>query len=146
MHDPRFGKLAQLLVEYSVRLQRNENVLIEAFDVPDEMPIALIRAVRKVGGIPFVQIQRAPVNRALTLDATERQLNFMASHELARMKKMHAYIALRGSHNITELTDVPVDQLQLLGKKMRPVLDQRVKRQNGWSCAGQRLRWHSWPE
>ncbi len=128
MHDPRFNKLAQLLVEYSVRLRRNENVLIEAFDVPDEMAIALIRAVRKVGGVPFVQIQRARVSRALALDATDPQLTFMATHELARMKKMHAYIALRGSHNVTELSDVPVDRLRLLGKKMRPVLDQRVQK------------------
>jgi aminopeptidase len=52
----------------------------------------------------------------------------MATHELMRMKKMHAYIALRGSHNITELSDVPVDRLKLLGKKMRPVLDQRVQK------------------
>ncbi len=128
MHDPRFNKLAQLLVEYSVRLRRNENVLIEAFDVPDEMTIALVRATRKVGGVPFVQIQRSRVSRALALDATDRQLAFMASHELARMKKMHAYIALRGSHNITEMSDVPVDRLKLLGKKMRPVLDQRVQK------------------
>ncbi len=128
MHDPRFDKLARLLVEYSVRLKRNENVLIEAFDGPDEMVISLIRAVRKVGGTPFVQIQRARVSRALALDATERQLNLMATHELIRMKKMHAYIALRGSHNITELSDVPVDRLKMLGKKMRPVLDQRVQK------------------
>ena len=55
MHDIRFDKLAKLLVEYSIRLKRNENVLIEAFDTPDEMTIALIRAARKVGGVPFVQ-------------------------------------------------------------------------------------------
>lgn len=128
MHDPRFDKLARLLVEYSVRLKPRENVLIEAFDVPDEMAIALVRAVRAARGTPFVQIQRACVSRALALDATERQLNLLAAHELARMKKMHAYIALRGSHNITELSDVPADCLKMLGKKMRPVLDQRVKK------------------
>src|SRR5262249_17914070 len=42
--------------------------------------------------------------------------------------KMNAYIAVRGSHNITELSDVPPDKMQLIGKKMRPVQDQRVKR------------------
>src|SRR5437588_11724870 len=128
MHDLRFDKLAKLLVEYSTRLKRNETVLIEAFDVPDEMPIALIQAIRKVGAIPFVQNHRARVSRALTLGASDRQLKLMASHELARMKKMDAYIAVRGSDNITELSDVPVKQMQLLAKKMRPVQDQRVKK------------------
>src|SRR6266404_782840 len=128
MHDARFDKLAKLLVEYSTRLKRNENVLIEAFDVPDEMTIALIRATRKVGAIPFVQIQRAQVNREIALKALDRQLNLAARHELARMKKMDAYIALRGSNNITELSDVPVAKMQLVAKKMRPVQDQRVKK------------------
>lgn len=128
MHDARYDKLAKLLVEYSTRLKRNETVLIEAFDVPDEMTIALVHAVRKAGAIPFTQIQRALVSRELALKASERQLNLLARHELARMKKMNAYIALRGSNNITELSDVPVDQMKLLARKMRPVQDQRIKK------------------
>src|SRR6266403_169488 len=128
MHDARFDQLAKLLVEYSTKLKRNENVLIEAFDVPDEMTIPLIRAVRKAGAIPFVQIQRARIGRELALEASDRQLTLAAGHELARMKKMHAYIALRGSNNITELSDVPVAKMQLVAKKMRPVQDQRVKK------------------
>ena len=128
MHDERFDKLAKLLVEYSIRLKRNEAVLIEAFDIPDEMTVALIRAARNAGGVPFAQVYHARVNRALALEASDGQLNIMASHELARMKKMNAYIAMRGSHNITELADVPAEKMQLIGKKMRPVQDQRVKR------------------
>jgi aminopeptidase len=128
MYDERFDKLAKLLVEYSIRLKRNETVLIEAFDIPDEMTAALIQAARNAGGVPFAQVYHARVNRALALEASDRQLNIMASLELARMKKMNAYIAMRGSHNITELADVPPEKMQLIGKKMRPVQDQRVKR------------------
>lgn len=136
MQDERFDKLAKLLVEYSIRLKRNETVLIEAFDIPDEMTAALIRATRNAGGVPFAQVYHARVNRALALEASDRQLNIMASHELARMKKMNAYIAMRGSHNVTELADVPAEKMQLIGKKMRPVQDQRVK-QTKWVV----LRW-----
>src|SRR5436305_7619077 len=128
MHDDRFDKLAKLLVEYSVRLKRTETVLIEAFDIPDEMTVALIRTVRKAGGVPFAQTYQTRVNRALALEASDRQLNLMASHELARMKKMNAYIAVRGSHNVTELADVPPEKMKLIGKKMRPVQDQRVQK------------------
>jgi aminopeptidase len=128
MQDERFDKLAKLLVEYSIRLKPNETVLIEAFDIPDEMTAALIRAARNAGGLPFAQVYHARVNRELAIDASEKQLNIMASHELARMKKMNAYIAVRGSHNITELADVPPGKMQLIGKKMRAVQDQRVKR------------------
>jgi aminopeptidase len=103
-------------------------VLIEAFDTPDEMTIALVRAVRKAGGLPFAQTYHARVNRALALEASDRQLNLIASHELARMKKMDAYIAVRGSNNVTELSDVPPETMKLIARKMRSVQDQRVKK------------------
>ena len=128
MHDPRFDKLAQLLAEYSMRLKRNETVLIESFDVPDEMTIAMVRAARKAGAIPFTQIQRGRVSRELAFSATERELNLTAIHELARMKRMDAYVGLRGSNNITEMSDIPPEQMKLVAKKMRPVQDQRVKK------------------
>ncbi len=128
MQDARFDQLASLLVHYSTDLQRDEKVLIESFDAPEEMTIALIRAARKAGAIPFAQIQRARVSRELALGANEKQLNLTAIHELARMKKMDAYIAVRGSHNISELADVPIDRLKLVAKKMRAVQDQRVQK------------------
>src|SRR5437762_7981923 len=43
------------------------------------------------------------------------------------MKKMDAYVAVRGRNNITELSDVPAAKMKLIAKKMRRVQDQRVK-------------------
>jgi aminopeptidase len=128
MQDDRFDKLASLLVDYSTELKRNEKVLIEVFDAPDDMTIALIRAARKARAIPFVQIQRARVMRELALEIDPRALDLTAAHELARMKKMDAYIAIRGSNNISELADVPIDKMKLVAKKLRPLQDQRVQK------------------
>ena len=114
MQDARFDKLASLLVDYSTALKRNEKVLIEAFDAPDEMTNALIRAAR--------------VTRELALEIDGRALDLTAAHELARMKKMDAYIAIRGSDNISELADVPIDRMKLVAKKLRPLQDQRVQK------------------
>ncbi len=128
MQDDRFDKLASLLVNYSTDLKRDEKVMIECFDAPDEMTIALIRAARKAKAIPFVQLQRASVTREIALGIDGRALDLMAGHELARMKKMDAYIAIRGSHNISELADVSTDKMKLVAKKLRPVQDQRVQK------------------
>jgi aminopeptidase len=128
MQDARFDKLASLLVDYSTALIRDEKVLIEAFDTPDEMTIALIRAARKAKAIPFVHLQRARVTRELALEIDGRALDLTAAHELARMKKMDAYIAIRGSDNINELADVPIDRMKLVAKKLRPLQDQRVQK------------------
>ncbi|MCB1089219.1 MAG: aminopeptidase, partial [Verrucomicrobiae bacterium] len=55
---------------------------------------------------------------------------------LEQMKEMHAYIAIRGSHNINELSDVPGQKMQMISSIMRPVLNHRVNKTR-W-CV---LRW-----
>ena len=42
--DSRLDQLARVLIRHSTKLQKAEHVLIELFDAPDEMGIALIRA------------------------------------------------------------------------------------------------------
>ncbi|MDB6152479.1 MAG: peptidase aminopeptidase [Chthoniobacteraceae bacterium] len=138
MHDPRYDKLARLLVSHSTRLQKDEKVLIDAFEIPDEMTIALIRAARDAGAVPLVQTHHARISREMALGAQEEQLDITNALQLAQMKKVEAYIAVRGGHNITEMSDVPAEKMKLVGKKLKPVLDWRVKKTR-W-CV---LRWPS---
>lgn len=128
MHDPRIDRLASVLTKHSTQLKAGENVLIEAFDAPDEIAMALIKAVTAIGARPFVQIHRARIARELALTATDSQLEISSAVELARMKKMQAYIAIRGSHNITEMADVPNEKMRLVTGRMRPVLDWRINK------------------
>lgn len=136
--DPRFTLLAEGLTGFSTALAKGERVLIDAFDVPDAMVIALIRAVRARGAHPYVQIHRARITRELSLGAEEAQYSVHADVELARMQKMDAYIAMRGSENIFESSDVPSARVQLVSRLMKPVLDHRVGRTK-WVV----LRWPS---
>ncbi len=124
--DPRITKLAEGLTGFSTGLKKGERVLIDAFDVPDSIVIALIRAARKLGAHPYVQLHRARVTRELSLGAEEAQFTPHAEIELARMQKMDAYIALRGSDNIFEGADIPADRVQLVSRLMKPVIDHRV--------------------
>lgn len=128
MHDARYDDLARVLIRHSTALRPGEKVLIDAYDIPEEFVVTLVRAVRAAKGLPFVQLQNARVSRELALEASAPQLDIASTLELARMKKMDAYIAIRGSHNITEMSDVPDDRMQLLMGKMRPVLDWRINK------------------
>lgn len=138
MHDPRFDKLAKSLTGFSTALRRGDKVLIEGFDIPAEMTISLVRAVRALGAIPFVNLQQARISREMVRGADEAQYDLIAKHELARMKQMDAYIAVRGGANIAEMSDIPSDRMKLVSTKMKPVLDHRVKKTR-WCI----LRWPS---
>lgn len=126
MNDPRFADLARVLTRHSTKLQPGDHVMVDAFDIPDEMVIALIQEIRQRKAIPHLQIHHARISRELALIASEASLEVTSGIELARMQKMQAYIALRGSHNINEMTDVPEAKMRMIAGKMRPVQDYRI--------------------
>ncbi len=134
--DPRYFDLAEVLTGHSTRLQEGDRVLIDCFDIPVAMTIALIRSIRQKGAQPHVTFHNARVNRELLLGATEDQFAFDAGMKLRQMKGMDAYIALRGSHNIFENSDVPADGVAVAQAAFKPVLDYRVG-QTRWVV----LRW-----
>jgi len=136
MHDPRIDKLAKQLVRYSTKIKRGEKVLVDLYDVPDSIGLALIREIRAVKAIPFININHSSLSRELAMGVNEEQVSISAKHALAQMKSMDAYIALRGADNINELSDVPANRMKLIASKMRPVMNYRVNKTR-W-CV---LRW-----
>ncbi|MBV8376626.1 MAG: aminopeptidase [Verrucomicrobia bacterium] len=128
MIDARFEVLAEVLTGFSTKLKDGERVLIDAFDAPPEMVIALIRSARSKGAFPFVNLQSNVIARELLRGADEEQYRTLRDFEMARMKAMDAYVALRGSHNATEFSDVAPDRMQLAMKLLQPLVEQRVNK------------------
>ncbi|MEI6322543.1 MAG: aminopeptidase [bacterium] len=128
MSDPRFDSLARILVSHSTKLKSGDRVLIDVSETPEDFVIALIRAVRAAKAEPFVTLQNNRVSRELMLGITGPQAETMAAIDLARLKKMQAYIAVRGSHNISETADVPQEKAALLSSELRPALDYRINK------------------
>lgn len=126
--EPNYSKLAEVLTGFSTNLQQGERVLIDAFDIPEGMTIALVRAARKRGAIPFVNLNSARINRELVTGVVDGQYDAQCEWELQRMQKMDAYIAIRGSDNIFEMSDVDPKNMTQVMRTMKPVLDHRVNK------------------
>jgi aminopeptidase len=138
MTDPRYKKLATLLVEYSTALKKGDRVLLDMIDVPDEFSIELMRAVRAAGALPLIEVRHTRITREILRDTTEEHATLFRDLELFRMKKVQAYIAIRGSGNANENADIPNDRMSLFSRITRPVLNYRVNKTR-W-CV---LRWPS---
>jgi aminopeptidase len=126
--DSRYTKLADLLTAHSTRLKRGDRVMIDAFDAPESMVVALVRSVRARGAVPVVQLHQARVTRELLREATVPQYKTLNALELQRLKRMQAYIAIRGSHNIFENADVPPARMKMAMAALRPALNWRVNK------------------
>ncbi|MGB7746950.1 MAG: aminopeptidase [Verrucomicrobiia bacterium] len=136
MTDSRYQKLAKLLVNYSTQIKKGDRVLLDMIDVPDEFSIELMRAVRAAGGTPFIEVRHTRITREILRETNGKHAALVRDLELSRMKKVQAYIAIRGSLNASETADVPPDRMALYSRITRPVMNYRVNKTR-W-CV---LRW-----
>jgi aminopeptidase len=71
--------------------------------------------------------------RSLLHAATETQVDVWGAAELFRMERVHAYVALRGSRNVSELADVPADKMALYNSRvLKPVHFERRVNHTKW--------------
>lgn len=125
--DTRIEKLADVLVNYSCHIEKGENILISYEGSETRNLIkSIISKVYEAGGVPFVEARDSGILRQVLLSATEEQIQAQADLDMTQMKEMQAYIAVRGSDNISELSDVPPEKLEMYDRITEPVLDQRV--------------------
>lgn len=107
MIDPRVTKLAELLCDHSTRLSADDNVLIHAFDVPNEAVAEVVRVAQSRGSRTVVRIESEIVRRTNFLGMSEDNAALIADIEAHEMERMTAYISIRGSNNVSTLNDVP---------------------------------------
>ena len=128
MYDPRLDKLADVLINHSTTVQPGECVLIEGLDIPQEMGIALIRAVRKAGGIPILELKHNSIQREIILENSDAEMKQIAEFEVYRMANVQVYIGIRGNLNSAEMSDVPAEAINRFSRLwMLPVHDLRMK-------------------
>jgi len=115
--DERIKTLAYNLVNYSCKVKENEKVYIHYIgEATEDLARQVIKEVYAVKGLPFVHFTSSRVQREILLNTTEEQLKIMAEVDCLEMSKMDCYIGIRGTDNVSELSDVPADRMSLYEK------------------------------
>ena len=131
MQDIRINKLAESLVHYSCKVNKNENVLIKVYGEGEEynLVVALIKEIYKAGANPFVWNHNPQIMRELLKDCNEEQIKLWAQTDLSLMQKMDAYIGIWGGSNNAENSSVSRENNQIYEKfYSNPVhMHERVK-------------------
>lgn len=125
--DKRIENLAKNLVEYSTKVKKGDNVLISVLGEDSyKLVQSIVREVYNKEGNPFVIIKNNTILREILLNANEEQLKFDAEIEMEQMKKIDVFIGIRASKNITELSDVPSEKMDMYFKAFDEVSEYRV--------------------
>jgi aminopeptidase len=128
--DARIEKLADVLVNYSCNLKKEEKILIDCYGFTAQNLLkAIIREVYKKGGIPFYSIKDNAISREIIKGCSLAQLKFMRKIDLAQMKEIDAYIGIRAYENVNEMADLDREKVaQYIRDYSKDVVDWRVKK------------------
>ena len=127
MKDPRLQQLSDQLINYSCALKPGENILIELFGDMPEFALALLDAVYKAGGVPFVRHRDMQVRRRMMQGATSAQYAIEAKNDSDLMSQMQAYLGIRAADNSYELSAVNAAQMALYNKEYSNLVHGKIR-------------------
>lgn len=115
--DERIKTLAHNLVNYSCQVKKGDKVYVH-YTGESTKPLAkeLVKEVYAAGGLPFVHYTDPQLQRLQIMECTKEQMELMAQVDGLEMSNMDCYIAVRGSDNVSELSDVPAEKMEIYEK------------------------------
>lgn len=104
MYTEQDKKLAQKLLNHSVELEEDQNIMLQLIGLNGiGLMRALVQAVRQKNAHPFVKVEDPEINRTLLESGNDQFWENQAKvDQLPLMKQMDAFIGIRASENIYE--------------------------------------------
>jgi len=110
--DKRWAQLGDLLVNYSMKVQPGEKVMIAMKEL-EAYPLthSIYSAAIKVGAYPQVQFISEELNRLVMQYGTMDQIQWNPAIEMYGMEWADVYYGLRTAHNLNTHWNIPADKL-----------------------------------
>lgn len=128
MQDPRLEKLADVIVNYSVAVQKNDLVRISGPIVSSPLVVALYRKVVEAGGHPFVRMMPEECSETLLKLGSDAQLSFVNPLAMKEAEDINCSIGIWASSNTKALSNTDPSRQAILQRARRPILDVFFKR------------------
>lgn len=129
MRDIRFQKLAKILVGYSLKVKKEEKVLIECSDAVG-LPLAkeVYKEILLREAYPFLFLAVEELNYFFYQNASPKQLHQKPEIMAYIIKWMDKSVKIRATKNERELSNVPSLKLLERQKTLKPLIDESLKK------------------
>jgi aminopeptidase len=114
--DPRYEKLARVLVEYCLDVQKKDLVLIRAGLPAAPLVREVYREVLLAGGHPMTRVSLPGAAEIFYSTAKKHQLEFVSPVAEYEMQHIDKLLAIRGGTNTTSLSNVDPEKLQMFAR------------------------------
>lgn len=125
--DPRVTKQAQVLVDYSLKVKKGENVLIQADFSARPLVLELYRFLIKRGADQIrLSFSDYEFSEVYLKNASDLQIKTFPQIAMDEMEKMDCFIAIKSVTNTRALTAIDAKKMGERAKVVRPITDYRV--------------------
>jgi aminopeptidase len=112
--DPRVGRLAELIVHYSLGLQPGKVLRIDAPPVAAPLAAALYREALRAGAHPYVDVHLERLPELLLAEGNDEQLAFVSPIARAEVDLVDAIVTVWAESNTRALSRADADRHQRL--------------------------------
>lgn len=123
MHDPRLDRLADVLVNYSVGVKKDQLVRISSPLTAAPLASLLYAHVIKAGGHPFVRIAPEELTELLAKNGSAEQLGFCNPVTLYEYEHIDCSIGIWADENTRALSNCDPQRLAAIQAARRPLND-----------------------
>ena len=130
MEEQEIQKLAEKILNHSIKLNPEEHILIEMIGEESKfLGKELIKQAELIGAYPHFNIIDNKVLKEVLINSSNEQIKMYGKNDLSRMKNMDVYVGINSPSNPPILNEIPSDKMELYNKYyMKPVhLEERVK-------------------
>ena len=111
--DSRIRKHAEVLINYSLKLQKGESLLINAEASAMPLITACYEEALKIGAHPVVNISLPELQATKLSNSTDAQLKFIHESEWTNLKSYDSALTILGTDNTRTMAAVPAEKLKL---------------------------------
>lgn len=139
MNDPRIDRLADVLVNYSIRVKRDDLVRISASNLSLPLVRALYREVLRAGGHPLLRLRDDQCAEMFYALARDRQLKYLSPLLKAEVQAIDCSIGVWAEENTKAMTRVDPKKQTMVSQTQKPVWELFMKR--AAAKGKKQLRW-----
>lgn len=126
--DPRYQKLAEVLVRYSAKVQPGHLVRIAGSTITEPLIIAIYQEVVRAGAHPDVVMVPDECKQILLEEGNDKQLLFESPLAMQQVETIDVAISLWGQKNSKALSKVPPAKSAKLSQARRKYLHRFLER------------------
>ena len=122
MRDPRLERLADVIVNYSVGVKKDQLVRISAPTLATPLVTEIYRKVLAAGGHPFVRLNLEELEEIFYKSGSEEQLKFLNPIAMVEYEKVDCTIGLWADENTRALSNVDPKKIGLSSAARKPLM------------------------